>query len=94
MPKLTVVVGSETRSALSAGLHGEHPLHVPAHRHQIPFPFDAWGRKLGVPADLVAAIFASQGIQMNPIWRFLSSVGLGVAFLYYWPTLLVGSMTN
>ncbi len=37
---------------------------------------------------LVAAIVCSGDGPVNPIWPFLSSVGLGVAFLYYWPTLL------
>jgi proton-dependent oligopeptide transporter, POT family len=37
---------------------------------------------------LVAAIFASDDERVSPIWPFLSSVGLGIAFLYYWPTLL------
>jgi POT family proton-dependent oligopeptide transporter len=37
---------------------------------------------------LVAAIFASGGAPVHPIWPFLYSAGLGVSFLYYWPTLL------
>ena len=37
---------------------------------------------------LVAAIFASGGAPIHPLWPFLNSVGLGIAFLYYWPTLL------
>jgi proton-dependent oligopeptide transporter, POT family len=37
---------------------------------------------------LVAAIVASGEERVSPIWPFLSSVGLGIAFLYYWPTLL------
>jgi len=36
----------------------------------------------------VAAIFASGGGRVHPIWPFLYSAGLGIAFLYYWPTLL------
>ena len=37
---------------------------------------------------LVAAIFASGGAPVHPICPFLSSAGLGISFLYYWPTLL------
>jgi POT family proton-dependent oligopeptide transporter len=37
---------------------------------------------------LVAAIFASGGAPVHPIWPFLYSAGLGISFLYYWPTLL------
>jgi proton-dependent oligopeptide transporter, POT family len=37
---------------------------------------------------LVAAIFASGGAPVQPIWPFLYSAGLGISFLYYWPTLL------
>src|ERR1700736_2034894 len=37
---------------------------------------------------LVAAIFASSGARVHPIWPFLYSAGLGISFLYYWPTLL------
>ncbi len=37
---------------------------------------------------LVAAIFASGGALVHPIWPFLYSAGLGISFLYYWPTLL------
>ncbi len=37
---------------------------------------------------LVAAIFASGGALVYPIWPFLYSAGLGISFLYYWPTLL------
>ena len=37
---------------------------------------------------LVAAIFAYDGAPIHPIWPFLYSAGLGVSFLYYWPTLL------
>jgi proton-dependent oligopeptide transporter, POT family len=36
----------------------------------------------------VIAIFASGGAPVGPIWPFLYSAGLGIAFLYYWPTLL------
>src|SRR4029453_9042639 len=37
---------------------------------------------------LVAAIFASGDSPVHPIWPFLYSAGLGISFLYYWPTLL------
>ncbi len=37
---------------------------------------------------LVGAIFASGGAPVHPIWPFLYSAGLGISFLYYWPTLL------
>ncbi len=37
---------------------------------------------------LVAAIFVSGAAPVNPIWPFLYSAGLGISFLYYWPTLL------
>jgi POT family proton-dependent oligopeptide transporter len=37
---------------------------------------------------LVAAIFVSGDALVHPIWPFLYSAGLGISFLYYWPTLL------
>jgi POT family proton-dependent oligopeptide transporter len=37
---------------------------------------------------LVAAIIASGSAPVYPIWPFLYSTGLGISFLYYWPTLL------
>ncbi|HKE44150.1 MAG TPA: peptide MFS transporter [Steroidobacteraceae bacterium] len=37
---------------------------------------------------LVGAILGAGDKQVGAIWPFLSSVGLGIAFLYYWPTLL------
>jgi proton-dependent oligopeptide transporter, POT family len=37
---------------------------------------------------LVAAIIASGSAPVYPIWPFLYSAGLGISFLYYWPTLL------
>jgi POT family proton-dependent oligopeptide transporter len=37
---------------------------------------------------LVAAIFVSRGAPVHPICPFLYSAGLGISFLYYWPTLL------
>ena len=37
---------------------------------------------------LVAAIFVSDGAPVHPIWPFFYGAGLGISFLYYWPTLL------
>jgi POT family proton-dependent oligopeptide transporter len=37
---------------------------------------------------LVGAIVAAGGAHVNPIWPILYSAGLGICFLYYWPTLL------
>ena len=37
---------------------------------------------------LVAAIFISGNAPVQPIWPFLYGAGLGISFLYYWPTLL------
>jgi len=37
---------------------------------------------------LVAAIFASGGAPVHPVWPFFYGAGLGISFLYYWPTLL------
>jgi proton-dependent oligopeptide transporter, POT family len=37
---------------------------------------------------LVLAIVASRGRPVHPIWPFLACAGQGIAFLYYWPTLL------
>jgi POT family proton-dependent oligopeptide transporter len=37
---------------------------------------------------LVAAIVLSAGRLIHPIWPALCAVGMGVAFLYYWSTLL------
>jgi POT family proton-dependent oligopeptide transporter len=37
---------------------------------------------------LVAAIIAAGRAPVHPIWPFLYSAGLGISFLYYWPTLL------
>lgn len=37
---------------------------------------------------LVVAIFGSSATRISPLWPFLSSAGLGIAFMYYWPTLL------
>src|SRR5439155_15540367 len=36
----------------------------------------------------VAAIFLSGAGPVHPLWPFLYSAGLGISFLYYWPTLL------
>jgi len=37
---------------------------------------------------LVAATFVSGAELVHPIWPFIYSAGLGISFLYYWPTLL------
>jgi POT family proton-dependent oligopeptide transporter len=37
---------------------------------------------------LVAAIIAADGAPVHPVWPFLYCAVQGVAFLYYWPTLL------
>jgi POT family proton-dependent oligopeptide transporter len=37
---------------------------------------------------LVAAITLSGGARISPVWPFTYCVILGIAFLYYWPTLL------
>jgi POT family proton-dependent oligopeptide transporter len=37
---------------------------------------------------LVVAVLLSEGEPIHPLWPALYCVGLGVAFLYYWPTLL------
>ncbi len=37
---------------------------------------------------LVAAILGAGDRPVHPVWPFLSCAGQGVAFLYYWPTLL------
>ena len=37
---------------------------------------------------LVGAIFFSGGREIHPVWPFLYCVGLGLAFIHYWPALL------
>ncbi len=37
---------------------------------------------------LVLAILLSGSAPVHPLWPFLYSAGLGISFLYYWPTLL------
>ena len=37
---------------------------------------------------LVAAIYQAGGRAVDPIWPFLYCVGLGIAFIHYWPALL------
>src|SRR5439155_11657150 len=37
---------------------------------------------------LVAALVASGGAPVPPIWPIFYGAGQGVAFMYYWPTLL------
>lgn len=36
----------------------------------------------------MAAIYGSGGRPVSPVWPFLYCVGLGVAFIYYWPAVL------
>ena len=42
----------------------------------------------GANLILVAAILVSGGNDIHPLWPFLYCGALGIAFLYYWPTLL------
>jgi POT family proton-dependent oligopeptide transporter len=37
---------------------------------------------------LVVPIIAADGVPVHPLWPFLYCAGMGIAFLYYWPTLL------
>jgi len=37
---------------------------------------------------LVGAIVAADGAPVHPVWPMLYCAGMGIAFLYYWPTLL------
>jgi POT family proton-dependent oligopeptide transporter len=37
---------------------------------------------------LVGAILGSGGRAIHPVWSFLYVAGMGIAFIYYWPTLL------
>jgi POT family proton-dependent oligopeptide transporter len=37
---------------------------------------------------LVTAILGAGGAPVHPIWPLLYGVGMGISFLYYWPTLL------
>jgi len=37
---------------------------------------------------LVAAIGLADGAPVNPVWPAMCAAGMGVGFLYYWPTLL------
>jgi len=37
---------------------------------------------------LVVPIVAADGARIHPVWPFLYCAGMGIAFLYYWPTLL------
>jgi POT family proton-dependent oligopeptide transporter len=37
---------------------------------------------------LVGAILGSGGRAIHPVWPFLYVAGMGIAFIYYWPTLL------
>jgi POT family proton-dependent oligopeptide transporter len=52
--------------------------------------------KIGIGAAMTAAsnlilvigTLASGGGRVSPLWPFLYCIGVGIAFLYYWPTLL------
>ncbi len=46
--------------------------------------------KIGTGAFLAAAsnLIPVAAIPVHPLWPFLYSAGLGISFLYYWPTLL------
>jgi POT family proton-dependent oligopeptide transporter len=52
--------------------------------------------KIGLGAWLAAAsnlllvlpIVAAQGAPVHPVWPLMYCAGMGIAFLYYWPTLL------
>jgi proton-dependent oligopeptide transporter, POT family len=63
-----------------------------ARRHREPSELGKIGIGAWIAAAsnllLVAAIVAYDGAQIHPIWPFLYSAGLGISFLYYWPTLL------
>jgi len=50
----------------------------------------AMGAWIGAGSNLMlaAAIYASGGRLLHPIWPFLYCAGLGVAFMHYWPALL------
>lgn len=37
---------------------------------------------------LVVPILVADGAAVHPVWPFLYCAGMGIAFLYYWPTLL------
>jgi POT family proton-dependent oligopeptide transporter len=49
-----------------------------------------WGAWLAAASNLMlaAAIIIYDGARINPLWPILYSIGLGISFLYYWPTLL------
>ena len=63
-----------------------------ARRHREPNELSKIGIGAWIAAAsnliLVAAILAYNGAPIHPIWPFLYSAGLGISFLYYWPTLL------
>lgn len=50
----------------------------------------AMGSWIGAGSNLMlaGAIYASGGRLLHPIWPFLYCVGLGIAFMHYWPALL------
>ena len=65
---------------------------VQAQRHREPSELGKIGIGAWIAASsnlvLVAAIAVSDGAPIHPVWPFLYSAGLGISFLYYWPTLL------
>ena len=48
------------------------------------------GAWIAAASDLIlaAAVVSAHGAHVHPIWPALCATGMGVAFLYYWPTLL------
>jgi len=50
----------------------------------------AMGSWIGAASNLMlaGAIYVSGGRLLHPVWPFLYCVGLGVAFMHYWPALL------
>ena len=63
-----------------------------ARRHREPSELSKIGIGAWIAAAsnliLVAAILAYDGAPIHPLFPFLYSAGLGISFLYYWPTLL------
>ncbi len=63
-----------------------------ARRHREPSELGKIGIGAWIAAAsnliLVGAIIAYDGAPIHPIFPFLYSAGLGISFLYYWPTLL------
>lgn len=63
-----------------------------ASRHREPGDLSKIGIGAGISAVtsliLVLGIIASAGAPVHPIWPALYCVGTGIAFMYYWPTML------